>query len=127
MSRARFPNDPTSVPAARRFVADAVAGVPPEIQHRVVLMVSEIATNAIKHARTGFTVSVEPGDGSLRVEVRDSGGGRPVRGEPPPTQPDGRGLLIVERLADAWGVERDASGTVVWFSLAVPAASPRPG
>jgi anti-sigma regulatory factor (Ser/Thr protein kinase) len=83
------------------------------------LCVSELVTNAIVHA--GGRIEVRASlDGALVVSVRDHGG--PAADAAPDPDPDplrvhGRGLLLVEALADRWGSERDAVGTSVWFSL----------
>ena len=68
-------------------------------------MVSELAMNAVQYARTDFQVRIQVARGTLRVEVADSGAGHPApRHAPPPSSPHGRGLLIVRRMADDWGV-----------------------
>jgi anti-sigma regulatory factor (Ser/Thr protein kinase) len=87
----------------------------------IAVMVSELATNALRHAETSFSVRVDQTPGSVRVEVADGGDGRPAVQSPAPSEPSGRGLRIVESLSDAWGVTA-ASGTgkTVWFTLAVP-------
>jgi len=88
----------------------------------VRLCVSELASNAIAHGSRrghGFLVRLTFGDGLLRVEVHDSRG-RGEGGEPRVCSPGkgdvrGRGLLIVDAVADRWGVEgREPLGKVVW-------------
>jgi anti-sigma regulatory factor (Ser/Thr protein kinase) len=123
-----FAPDPASVPAARRFVLDTVGHVAPDLRDVISVMVSELAMNAVQYAHTEFGVRVELSGEVLRVEVTDSGGGNPVAQPlPPPGRPHGRGLLIVHRLADEWGVTRSRNGTgkTVWFRIAVK-TSPRP-
>lgn len=118
MKSRTFAGEPTSAAAARRFVAAELADVSAEALETVTLMVSELASNAIRHARTRFRVGVARNGHHLRVEVTDSGQGDPARRSPDPTEPAGRGLRIVDALADEWGVHhvRDADKTV-WFTL----------
>jgi len=117
-----FPPEPGSARAARRFVLDAVGDVPPPLRDAISVMVSELAMNAVQHARTNFQVAIELTPGSLRVEVTDSGGGTPAsQPMPPPSSPQGRGLPLVQRLADQCGIipARQGSGKSVWFEIGV--------
>jgi serine/threonine-protein kinase RsbW len=83
----------------------------------VELMVSELATNSVKHAHSDFKVSINDSAGEIRVEVRDTGRGRPVLRFPAPTEPSGRGLRIVEALSLAWGTADSPRGKTVWFTV----------
>jgi anti-sigma regulatory factor (Ser/Thr protein kinase) len=114
-----FPRIAISVSAARHFVADVVRGAPADLVDRAVLMVSEIATNAIQHAGTDFVVRVEQDDTDIYVAVVDSGGGIPTLRVARPRDSSGRGLRIVAELAGTWGVLPAAcgSGKTVWFTL----------
>src|SRR4051812_25124381 len=72
----------------------------------VELLTSELVSNAVRVDAGAVTVSFHLVGGSLRVEVHDNGGGWPVKGQPHPLDENGgRGLLIVDALADAWGAE----------------------
>lgn len=115
MASAEFPYDPVSVGAARAFVLRH-AGL--ALDHPVALLVSEIASNALIHAQTGFTISVDddPGD-TVRVEVVDHAPGTPRLKEHEPEAVSGRGLFIVDHLADRWGVEERGDGKAVWFEV----------
>lgn len=113
-----FPAIPQSVPAARRFAVDALSELPARALEAVELMVSELATNCIRHERRSFQVGIQWSDGELRVEVTDSGSGVPRMQSPGPDEPSGRGLQIVNMLSDGWGVEAEApAGKTVWFTL----------
>src|SRR5580704_18961567 len=123
----RFPAVTASVGQARRFLIEAL---PPHClvgADGVVLMLSELATNAVQHASTPFdvTLAVAPDGMSVRVAVSDGAGGYPAPQEPNAEAPCGRGLHIVCTLADTWGIEmrRNQPGKTVWFigSLAAPA------
>ncbi len=120
----RFPATTESVSQARRFLLDQLPEGSAEGTDALVLMLSELATNAVRHAATDYEVSVRI-DGEtrrVRVEVSDSAGGYPTPQEPVGDAPHGRGLHIVRTLADAWGIEirRDRPGKTVWFSSALP-------
>jgi len=120
VTSATFPSGAPSIAAARHFVATALPGLGPGVLADVTLMVSELATNVVHHAGTTFRVSVERTPSRVRVAVSDSGAGRPARRDPGPHDTTGRGLLIVDQLAEAWGVEPDPPGKSVWFSVRVP-------
>jgi anti-sigma regulatory factor (Ser/Thr protein kinase) len=86
---------------------------------RIVLCTSEIVTNAIEHGAPPIDLRIEHAHGTVRVEVGDTSPLLPRRARPRATSVRGRGLMIVERCADGWGVEVRALGKVVWFELAV--------
>ena len=116
MDTRTFPNRPTSVKQARRFVAEHLAQVADDIADAITLMVSELATNSIRHANVGFTVTVDLRTDEVRVVVADSGPGSPQLLSPSPSEPHGRGLQIVTELSDDWGfTTSESTGTSVWF------------
>lgn len=112
-----FPNQLAAITAARRYVADLLEDVPPDPCFDVELMVSELATNCVRHTRSGFILTLEIDDDDIRVEVTDTAPGTPRVRYPTPNQTTGRGLHIVEGLSDGWGVEsdHDQAGKTVWF------------
>ncbi len=81
------------------------------------LLTSELVTNAVLHARSAVEVTVRLDDGQLWVGVSDSDTGPPVHKRYGPEAATGRGLLLVERIARAWGTEVSAAGKIVWFCL----------
>jgi anti-sigma regulatory factor (Ser/Thr protein kinase) len=104
---------------ARRFVVRAtVAAGWEEHADDVALLTSELATNAVLHGQRPIAVTVEAGGHRLRVEVQDAAPALPMELDPSPEMEHGRGLAIVEALADDWGAERVAgNGKVVWAEL----------
>lgn len=113
-----FPAIPQSVHAARRFAIDTLADAPAAILDAVELMVSELATNCIRHERTSFHLTILGSSQEIRVEVTDSGAGTPTMRSPGPDEPSGRGLQIVDMLSASWGVHPERpSGKTVWFTL----------
>lgn len=82
-----------------------------------MLLVSELASNAILHAVTDFEVMVHVTDDGVRVEVTDSSRSVPTMRPYAPDAVSGRGMHIVATTADRWGCEPQADGKVVWFEL----------
>ncbi len=114
----RFEHEAESVTAARRFATEALRGVPGETLEVVALLVSELATNCVRHTDRGFELTISRTGREIRVEATDSGGGEPIMRSPGPTDPTGRGLRIIDMLAGAWGVEhRKGQAKTVWFTL----------
>ncbi|HEV2760119.1 MAG TPA: ATP-binding protein [Acidimicrobiales bacterium] len=112
---------PTSVGAARRFVRDVLMSrqVADCVVDTVELLTSEVVTNAIIHGRSGPHLAVEIEERFVRVAVRDLSPELPVRQLSRPDDVSGRGVVIVEELASAWGVERERNGAKrVWFEVA---------
>lgn len=117
----RLTSDPQSVAAARRAVGglDELAG---SERADAALLVSEVVTNSLRHSgvRDGeIRLHAEVDDDTVRVEVTDAGPGfvrRTPRPHPEGPDPGGWGLVLVDRLADRWGVEREGS-TRVWFEI----------
>jgi anti-sigma regulatory factor (Ser/Thr protein kinase) len=116
-----FPPEPASASAARRFLAQLTGFDDAEVTFRLSVLVSELVNNAVIHANTPLTVSVSPGDGAVRVSVSDGSLDPPVPQSLGPNHPSGRGLKIVDALADDWGYTVDEQGKTVWFEVVPPA------
>jgi anti-sigma regulatory factor (Ser/Thr protein kinase) len=117
-----FPAWPESVPVARRFVSETLDRIPRELCQTAALLVSELATNVVRHSGAGeFVVEVDdrPDQGRLWVGVTDSGTGLPILRAPSLTAEHGRGMQLVATLADRWGAgrRRGATEKTVWFEL----------
>lgn len=115
---ADFECEPAAVRAARRFVIEEAQpeGVDAEM---VALLVSELAANAVLHARTPFTVVVDNDDTMVRVEVTDGRSAGPVMKDHSPTAVTGRGLRLIDTIARRWGVDQRDEGKTVWFEYAL--------
>ena len=112
---------PTSVGAARRFVRDVLMSrqVPAPVVDTVELLTSEVVTNAIIHGQSGPHLAVTVDECIVRVAVLDLSPAVPVRRLVHPDDLSGRGVIIVEEMASAWGVERERDGSKrVWFEVA---------
>ena len=113
--------DPDSAAEARRALGEVSDHLTPRRLEDAQLLVSELVTNAIRHAgleeADTIKLVVETGDRALRIEVCDSGTGFELaEPEPDPARPSGWGLYLVRELSDRWGVERNEE-TRVWFEL----------
>jgi anti-sigma regulatory factor (Ser/Thr protein kinase) len=112
---------PESVAVARREVRAVLDDWGADrFEWEVSQLVTELVTNVVLHARTGFDLSMELDGDRLRLEVRDASPllPRPRRFSRESTT--GRGMRLVETLAQSWGVQRRDGGKTVWLEL-VPA------
>ena len=132
MGTVLLPYDPASVGVARqRLAADLnAAGIFAGAVGDAVLVVSELLSNAIRHARPlpGANVQVAWAVGEDAIEVAVSDGGSPttpVRAHATVSSLGGRGLDIVEYLARRWGVRSDDSGQTVWAVLSASVGAER--
>jgi len=114
-----LPGDVTTVAAARRFVRAALESVDadPVVIETAELLTDELVTNAIVHARCKSYLFIRAAKGVVRVEVTDPDDRLPSMAVPDTDALGGRGLLIVNGLASAWGVEPAGAGKTVWFEL----------
>lgn len=113
-----IPDDRAIVAKIRDMVRWTLLGWDlPDLVDDVVLMVSELVTNAIAHGAPAIRLSLRAGSGAVRGEVSDGGEGRPERQDPDGDVTHGRGLMIVEALSDQWGVSAvpERAGKGVWF------------
>lgn len=115
----RFPSDVAVVRDVRRFVSAQCArrGLA-EREMDAAAAVSELAANAVMHARTEFDVRVRDVVGGVRVEVHDGSPILPLPGALGEDAMSGRGLRLVERLSDRWGADPvPGNGKILWFEL----------
>jgi anti-sigma regulatory factor (Ser/Thr protein kinase) len=117
-----LPGGPEAAPAARRTIDRVLRRYcTPETAARLRLLVTELATNGVRHGESdraghlGLHIVLEPD--VVRIELIDFGGGfKPGAPEPHPDGEGGYGLVLVETLADRWGVDSGDS-TRVWFEV----------
>ena len=109
---------PASVPAARRFLRQAVGSwAGPEDAWGAVVVVSELASNAVLHGRSAFRVRITRGRDTLRVGIEDAARALPLAPAPGATATGGRGLALVEALSLRSGHDPLPEGKVVWAEL----------
>jgi anti-sigma regulatory factor (Ser/Thr protein kinase) len=112
--------------AARVIAAGLLDGHDVRVRDTVVLLVSELVSNAVQHGGphgpdSTLCLEVETRPDRVRVGVTDAGAGEPRPGNGAIDRSSGRGLLLVEALASSWGCDRLPVGKTVWFELLTPA------
>ena len=113
-----LPAELTSGRKARLFLSDRLSEWHLDsLMDTALLLTTELVTNAVIHASSEVSVTVRRGEGQLRVEVADTGGGALTMREPGPDATSGRGLQLMEALASAWGTSAYEAGKLVWFEL----------
>jgi anti-sigma regulatory factor (Ser/Thr protein kinase) len=120
--RVPLPVGPVAAGAARREVTAAVRAwrVPVDLGS-VVLLTSELVTNALRHSADGTVLlDISCSFGLLRVDVHDTSGSVPVQANPTDAEETGRGLMLVATLATEWGFYRTDTGKAVYFTLSFP-------
>lgn len=119
-------SDPSAAAAARDVLRQRFSSLPATVLEDVLLLVTELVANAVRHGGGPVTLRLSSTDHYLRIEVTDA--------SPTPPQPlpgsleaeSGRGLLIVDVLASRWGTTRAVGpGKAVWFELDLPHGSER--
>ena len=124
-ARRSFSNDKAAVGEARRFVSEVLEDRHPDaLVETAVLLTSEVVSNAVLHGRSAPTVVISLDDDRVRVAVDDASPALPVRKHYGLEATTGRGLMLLETLADGWGAERVGDGKRVWFDLD-PTTAPR--
>lgn len=113
-----LPSDVSSARDARLFVEACLDRWEADgLIDTAELVVSELVTNAVVHARSRCKLALRYSRETLRIEVTDFGEGSPEPQPPSTTRVGGRGLLIVSALAKAWGIDPAPGGKVVWAEL----------
>jgi anti-sigma regulatory factor (Ser/Thr protein kinase) len=119
--RRSLPPTPESASVARWLVHDLLSEtVEPDARDTAALLTTELVSNAIRHTRDELVLTVHLAGGRLRVGVADSSHRRPQLVQAGGRDTSGRGLHLVDALADEWGVDPDdrGLGKTVWFELA---------
>jgi anti-sigma regulatory factor (Ser/Thr protein kinase) len=113
-----FSAEPRNISAARRFVTATLAAWDAEsFEWAAVAATSELATNALLHAGTGFTVSLRLHDDLLRLAVTDQSVRLPRQRGGDSQAATGRGLNLVYALSAAHGVDATPLGKTVWCDM----------
>jgi anti-sigma regulatory factor (Ser/Thr protein kinase) len=120
-----LPADRTAPSQARRFVAATLRewDVSRSVIDDAVLLVSELVTNALLHARSAPILECTRRRGRIRFEVCDDSPAVPRRRHYANDAVTGRGLALVETLATRWGTEPFRNGKRVWFEMDLDARS----
>ena len=114
-----LPPDPQAPGRARRFARDVLADQSDDVIDLIELLVSEVVTNAVLHARSDMRVTLTWRGDTFRVEVADHSPLLPAQRQFSELATTGRGIQLVEEIADSWGMVPTSSGKVVWFELTV--------
>jgi anti-sigma regulatory factor (Ser/Thr protein kinase) len=117
----RFSRADDAPRAARRFLQTALRewGHEGRVLDDARLVISELATNAVRHARSPFEVTIRAEAARVRIAVADDSQAVPAPGHPDVEAVSGRGLHLIGLLAHDWGVDHTPTGKVVWVELAV--------
>lgn len=117
-----LPGEPASVTSARHHLATFLdqRGVDGDLRDTAELLVTEVVTNAVLHAQSEVTVRWSFTAASLLVEVTDLSPLMPTRREHDTDAVSGRGLELVEMLAEGYGVRAGEGGKTVWFTVGTP-------
>jgi anti-sigma regulatory factor (Ser/Thr protein kinase) len=115
-----LPPEPSSATRARVLAREQLGSAyPNDTLDTVALLVTELVTNAILHARTPLHLTLEPHDGRVRISVEDESQQQPALQRYESDAVTGRGLALVEQLASSWGVNATPRGKAVWCEVAV--------
>ncbi|MCP8708905.1 ATP-binding protein [Streptomyces sp. AC04842] len=118
-----LPSLPESAAVARRLVQIVILrrwGLTPKLTEDAVLLVSELVGNAVRHTGArAFGLRMRHRRGWIRVEVRDPSRALPCLMPVQETDISGRGLFLVDKLADRWGVDLLSHGKTTWFEMRV--------
>jgi anti-sigma regulatory factor (Ser/Thr protein kinase) len=118
--RTEFPGRPSSIGAARQFAREVFGGWSLDGHSDVgLLVVSELAANAVMHAQSDFELRLLHTGTAVRISVRDNSPGMPEPRQFVTNSTSGRGLAMIAEFSDRWGCESRAGGKEVWVELIV--------
>lgn len=112
-----LPADNRSAAVARALIAERFHDLPADLLEVLLLLTSELVTNAVRHGTGPVGVRVACGDEGVRVEVEDQSPTWPVVQAVDRDALGGRGLVLVDGLCTSWGVLDGGAGKTVWFTL----------
>ncbi len=133
MGTMTVPHTAASAALARRRVVSDLSGhhVEQTALEDIALVVSELVSNAVRHARAvpgaGVNIGWECAEDAVQLRVTDGGSrnAAPHVRHAGPSDTTGRGLAVVRTLAQEWGVEQGADGTTVWARIVTPCEPPQ--
>jgi len=115
---ARLPADLSAGRHARSFLRSSLCVHQTRVLDRALLLVSELAVNAVEHGAPPVTASLDcEGVSGVRLAVHDGSPAAPVLHEVGPEAESGRGVSLLAVLSEDWGVDLDATGKTVWCLL----------
>jgi anti-sigma regulatory factor (Ser/Thr protein kinase) len=115
-----LPPEPSSATRARTLARERLGeSCSRDALDTIALIVTELVTNAILHARTPLHLTVDQSPGHVRISVEDESTDQPAVRRYDSDAVTGRGLALVEQLTSSWGVETTPSGKVVWCEVPV--------
>jgi anti-sigma regulatory factor (Ser/Thr protein kinase) len=116
----RFRREVPEIPRSRRFVAEVLERSGRDVTDAVLLVASELVTNAVRHGDGDVELRIDVENSHIRLEVLDDGHVKVTapRRTPSPTAIGGRGLHLVREVSNRWGSGFDPAGrTLVWAEL----------
>jgi anti-sigma regulatory factor (Ser/Thr protein kinase) len=120
----QLPSTVTSPQLARAFLRSTLATWRLDGFGEVTeLLVTELVANVVIHVGSPMTLRVQRSPSTMRVEIEDPSPQLPVVHHPNTADEHGRGVLLVDQLANAWGAEARPDGKTVWFELDVSTAT----
>ena len=120
MQKIELASEVKSCSIARRFVQESLADAPDDLRDDASLLISEVVTNALLHAKGLVRIEVEERGGAYRIAVSDDSSAPPTQKGYRTDDATGRGLQLLDGLATSWGWEWTRPGKVVWFELGGP-------
>jgi anti-sigma regulatory factor (Ser/Thr protein kinase) len=112
-----LPSRPSSARLARRLARGAMGGCSEPLVETAELLITELISNAIRHASSPPVLRIDVDSGTVRIAVSDESTKTPDVRHAGLEDEDGRGLLLVESLATSWGWTRTTGGKQIWFTL----------
>ena len=116
-----FIPSPEVLRSVRQFVLDSLRDTDDEeLLSRIEIVTSELATNAVMHARSPFRVSISRSASSVTIAVRDTSFELPEHAAGHTDRAGGRGVGLVAAFSAAWGIDEEPDGKTVWAEIAKP-------
>jgi anti-sigma regulatory factor (Ser/Thr protein kinase) len=112
-----LPSRPSSARLARRLARGAMGGCAEPMVETAELLITELISNAVRHAGSPPVMRIDVDSGTVRIAVSDDSSQAPGVRHTDPDDEGGRGLLLVESLATSWGWSRTTDGKSIWFTL----------